>query len=144
MSGHSAATRLEMGRTVSVSNGHAQFEADRTDEVVTEHRPWGHFHRYVANEPVTVKTITVEAGQRLSLQRHDNRSELWQILDEPLQVVVGERQWLAQSGELIWVRRGCAHRISNPGAEAARVLEIAFGDFTEDDIERIEDDYTRD
>jgi len=115
-----------------------------TEAVRTVDRPWGHFQQFVANEPVTVKTITVEPGHRLSLQRHDRRGELWQILDGPMDVVVGDRAWLAQPDELVWIPQGSAHRIGNPGDQPGRVLEIAFGAFEEEDIERLEDDYQRD
>lgn len=117
---------------------------DGTEAVRTVDRPWGHFQQFVANQPVTVKTITVQPGHRLSLQRHDLRGEMWHILDGPMDVVVGEKAWRAQPEELIWVPRGSAHRIGNPGDVPARVLEIAFGAFEEEDIERLEDDYERD
>lgn len=121
----------------------SQRDASGTEDVRTVERPWGHFRQFVANEPVTVKTITVRPGHRLSLQRHDRRGELWQILDGPMDVVVGDRAWLAQPNELVWIPQGCAHRIGNPGDEPGRVLEIAFGAFEEEDIERLEDDYDR-
>lgn len=116
---------------------------DRSAEVFVSHRPWGRFQQFVANEPVTVKTITVEAGHRLSLQRHRQRSEMWQVLDGPLEVTVQERCWRAQRGEVVWVPCGAVHRIANTGTRPGRVLEIAFGPFTEDDVERLADDYDR-
>lgn len=119
-------------------------ERGRIDAVSTTQAPWGSYRRYVANEPVTVKVITVQPGQRLSLQRHTQRAELWQVLDAPMDVVVDDRQWQAAPGELVWVPCGSAHRLANPGAAPARLLEIAFGEFAEDDIERLQDDYHRD
>jgi len=112
--------------------------------VRTTTRPWGHFEQLATQETVTVKTITVSPGERLSLQRHRRRAELWQILDGPMSVVVGSHGWLAEPGELVWVPRGQRHRMANPGTRPRRVLEIAFGDFTEEDVERLEDDYHRD
>lgn len=118
--------------------------SDPTERVHVEERPWGRFQQFVANERVTVKTVTVEPGHRLSLQRHSHRGEMWQVLDVPLEVTVGERTWHAGSGELVWVPPGEVHRLGNPGTEVGRVLEIAFGDFDEADIERLQDDYARD
>ena len=117
--------------------------SDPSPDVQVEERPWGRFQQFVANEQVTVKTITVEPGHRLSLQRHRQRGELWQVLDHPVEVTVGDRTWLAPPGELVWVGQGTAHRLGNPGEQPARVLEIAFGAFDEADIERLEDDYDR-
>ena len=43
----------------------------------------------------------------------------------------------------MWIPRGATHRVSNPHDVPGRFLEIALGDFDEDDIERLEDDYAR-
>lgn len=118
-------------------------KTDPSERVHVEERPWGRFQQFVANETVTVKTITVEPGHRLSLQRHQHRGELWQVLDHPVEVTVGRRTWQAEPGELVWVPQGEVHRLCNVGQERARVLEIAFGAFDECDIERLDDDYER-
>ncbi len=106
-------------------------------------RPWGQFQQLVSNERVTVKIITVQPGHRLSLQKHGHRGEFWQVLDVPIDITVDERQWVAQPGEQVWVPCGAVHRMGNSGSEPGRLLEIAFGDFDEADIERLEDDYAR-
>ncbi|SOC56979.1 phosphomannose isomerase type II C-terminal cupin domain [Ornithinimicrobium cerasi] len=116
---------------------------DRTRDVFVTERPWGRFQQFASNEVVTVKTITVEPGQRLSLQTHGHRAEMWHVLDGEVDVQVGERTWVARTGEMVWVPEGSVHRLGNPGTEPARVLELAFGEFDEADITRLEDDYTR-
>lgn len=117
---------------------------DRTRDVFVVERPWGQFQQFATNERVTVKTVTIAPGQRLSLQHHAERNEMWQVLDHPVDITLGERTWSAQPGELIWVPVGTLHRMGNSGEEPARVLELAFGDFDEADITRLEDDYRRD
>lgn len=116
---------------------------DPRADVFTVERPWGQFQQFVSNETVTVKIITVEPGHRLSLQTHDHRGEFWQVLDVPIEVTVGERTWCAEPGEPVWVPCGTVHRMANKGDRAGRLLEIAFGDFDEADIVRLEDDYAR-
>lgn len=117
--------------------------SDPRDNIFSSLRPWGGFEQFTLNEQTTVKVIRVAPGQRLSLQRHRLRGELWQVLDGPLEVTVGERTWLADAGEAIWVAQGETHRAANPGTHDARFLEVAFGHFDEDDIERLQDDYDR-
>jgi mannose-6-phosphate isomerase-like protein (cupin superfamily) len=51
-------------------------------EPLVVEKPWGRFIQYVLNEPVTVKILEVKAGEQLSLQAHNHRSELWVPLDE--------------------------------------------------------------
>lgn len=110
-------------------------------DVVT--RPWGRFDQLTHNETTTVKIITVEPAARLSLQRHEHRAERWQVLAGPLAVEVDGRAWEAQVGEVVWVPRGAVHRMANTGDTPAQVLEIGYGHFDEDDIERLQDDYAR-
>ena len=116
---------------------------DPRSHIVISNRPWGSFKRFVLNQNVTVKVMTVQPGERLSLQKHAERGELWQILDGPLEVTTGDQTWVAERGEDIWVPCGTAHRISNPSQTPGRVLEVAFGRFDEEDIHRIEDAYGR-
>ncbi len=116
---------------------------DPRDQIFTVHRPWGNFQQFVSNERVTVKIITVEPGHRLSLQTHSHRGEFWHVLDVPIEVTVGERTWTAEVGEAVWVPVGSVHRMANKGDRAGRLLEIAYGDFDESDIVRLEDDYAR-
>lgn len=111
--------------------------------VQTHPRPWGDFRQFTLNEPATVKIISVEPGARLSKQRHEHRSELWEVLDGPMDILVDEHSWTALPGEQIWVPRGAVHRMGNSTTRPTRILEVAFGDFDESDIERLEDDYAR-
>lgn len=118
-------------------------ERDRTEDVFVAERPWGHFQQFATNEPVTVKTITVNPGHRLSLQTHGHRAEMWHILEGVADIQVGEERWTASRGDMVWVPPGALHRLGNSGSSVVRVLELAFGDFDEADITRLEDDYTR-
>jgi mannose-1-phosphate guanylyltransferase/mannose-6-phosphate isomerase len=110
---------------------------------LTSDRPWGSFTQYCLNEPVTVKIITVNAGAELSLQRHQGRSELWIPLDWGLRVEVDGKTWEPAVHEEIWIPAGAIHRLSAPDGEGGRILEVAFGRFDEDDIERLSDRYGR-
>ncbi len=110
---------------------------------LVSHRPWGGFTQFCLNEPVTVKIITVDPGCELSLQRHRRRAELWLPLDPTLQVEVDGRVWCPTVQEPVWIPAGVAHRLSAPGGQGGRLLEVAFGHFDEDDIERLSDRYGR-
>ena len=121
----------------------ADTRRDRTRDVFVVERPWGRFQQFTTNEPVTVKTITIEPGCRLSLQTHGHRAEMWQVLDGAADVQVDDRCWTAGPGDMVWVPPGAVHRIGNSTAGVTRVLELAFGAFDEADITRLQDDYAR-
>jgi mannose-6-phosphate isomerase len=110
--------------------------------VTVDERPWGRFRQYTHNEPTTVKLITVEAGHRLSLQRHRSRDELWVVLDDGLEIQIGDDVVTAVAGQEFFIPRGTLHRVG-AGRGTGRFVEICFGDFDEDDIERVEDAYGR-
>lgn len=118
-------------------------DRDRSQDVFIVERPWGRFQQYTLNEPSTVKTITIEPGRRLSLQRHQDRAEMWQVLAGPVDVTIDDRSWSVAVGEMVWVPPGAVHRLGNSGEQPALVLELAFGAFDEADIERLQDDYAR-
>lgn len=116
---------------------------DPRPDMFSSTRPWGNFQQFTLNEATTVKIITVAPGARLSLQTHEQRAEFWQVLDGPIDVMVGDETWSAQTGEQIWVAQGSVHRMGNSSDRPGRVLEIGYGTFDEDDIVRLEDDYQR-
>lgn len=105
-------------------------------------RPWGVFHQYAHNEEVTVSLMAVKPGQRLSLQSHTGRAELWIVLDEGAAVQVDETMHYPKAGERIWIPPHAKHRLTSTGPEV-RVLEVAFGNWQQEDITRYEDDFDR-
>jgi mannose-6-phosphate isomerase len=48
-----------------------------------------------------------------------------------------------EPGEKLFIPRETVHRLSSVGEGEARVLEISFGEFDEDDIVRLDDVYGR-
>jgi mannose-6-phosphate isomerase len=105
-------------------------------------RPWGAFDQYAFNQDVTVSLMTVQPGQRLSLQSHTGRSELWIVLDEGAEIMVDEQVLHPMRMEEIWIPVGAKHRLASLGTEV-RVLEVAFGNWQQEDILRFSDDYER-
>lgn len=106
-------------------------------------RPWGSFRQFAFNRDCTVSLMTVLPGQRLSLQSHTGRAELWIVLDDGAVVQVGEEQREYRAGEEIWIPANEKHRLGCRGPQPVRVLEVAFGNWQQDDITRYADDYRR-
>jgi len=106
-------------------------------------RPWGFFRQFANNEDCTVSLMTVLPGQRLSLQSHTGRAELWIVIDDGAIVQVGATIKKYKEGEEIWIPVRERHRLSCQGDQPVRVLEIAFGNWQQEDINRYDDDYTR-
>ena len=106
-------------------------------------RPWGWFKQYAHNQACTVSLMTVLPGQRLSLQSHTGRAELWVVIDDGAVVQVGDTERTCQAGEEIWIGPNEKHRLSCRSDKPARVFEIAFGNWQQADITRFADDFQR-
>ena len=107
-----------------------------------EERPWGSFEKFHENRSCTVKLIHVNANCRLSLQYHQQRSEFWQVVKGLAIVELDGRTAVLKEGESIEIPKMTKHRLG-AGKEPCTIIEIAYGKFDEQDIVRLEDDYSR-
>jgi len=107
-----------------------------------DERPWGIYERFTLNEPSTVKIITVNAHEAFSLQTHAHREEFWHIISGEAKVTIGDETRSAKAGDDFFIRTATAHRMEAGDAPCV-FLEIAYGEFDEHDITRLEDKYGR-
>lgn len=106
-------------------------------------RPWGKFRSYPYNQARSIKIITVNPGQALSLQYHNRRSEFWVVLDNGLEITVADKVWEPKENEEIFIPRKAPHCLRCLGQKPARVMEIWIGNSDEEDIVRLKDEYGR-
>jgi mannose-6-phosphate isomerase len=118
-------------------------EQEYRSRIFEDRRPWGRFRSFPHREASSIKIITVDPGGILSLQYHERRSELWIVLDEGLEVTVGDRVWKPGRQEEIFIPVGTPHRMRGVGDRPARILELWLGPSEESDIIRLEDSYGR-
>lgn len=105
-------------------------------------KPWGKFEQFTHNELTTVKVVSVNPNSSLSLQYHNNRGEFWRIISGHPLVTVGENTTLANPGDEFTIEKLQYHQLEAKDDDV-QVLEIAYGNFDEDDIIRIKDKYGR-
>jgi len=122
---------------------HLPEEAEYRSRIFEDERPWGRFRSFPHEEASSIKIITVDPGGELSLQYHERRSEFWVVLDEGLEITVGERTWRPRLREEIFIPAGTPHRMRGVGRHPARILELWLGSSEESDIIRLEDRYGR-
>jgi mannose-6-phosphate isomerase-like protein (cupin superfamily) len=135
-------------------------------------RPWGGFLRFTEEslEPFfeaywqgvdtgkqegrrDPKVLLVAPAQRLSLQLHHRRAELWRVLDGPVLVMHGPDEQHLESdilfnGDVIHLPCGHLHRLVGSLTSWGRVAEIwehvdPSNPSNESDIVRLQDDYAR-
>lgn len=116
-----------------------------TEVHVTEYRPWGSFTVLEAGERYKIKRITVNPGEKLSLQMHHHRSEHWIVVKGTAKVSIGEKEFFLHENESVFVPKSTLHRLENPGKLPLEIIEVQVGEYLEeDDIIRFEDIYERD
>jgi len=106
-------------------------------------RPWGWFESLGSGEGYQVKRLLIRAGNRISLQRHQHRSEHWIVVAGEGSLECEGKAIPAQAGTCLAIPLGAIHRASASDADLL-IVEVQRGDWlSEDDIERLSDDYGR-
>lgn len=100
------------------------------------------YERFTLNEQSTVKIITVNPGEAFSLQTHAEREEFWHIISGTGSVTVGDKTSDAKAGDNFFIPKSAMHRLEG-GPSGCMFLEVAYGTFSESDINRVEDKYGR-
>lgn len=107
-------------------------------------RPWGYYEVLADEADHKVKRMTILPGGRLSLQRHQRRSEHWYVIQGEATATLGSETVRLSPGSSVDVPLRTVHRIENLSKAPFVYIEVHRGEyFGEDDIERFEDDYGR-
>lgn len=109
-------------------------------------RPWGGFIKFIDNKPSTVKIHYLKKGESFSLQSHQLRKEFWYLIDGKIKVTLGKnlknlKKKTLKEGQSVHIPKKLLHRAE--GITGSKILEIAFGKFSENDIIRYQDEYGR-
>jgi mannose-1-phosphate guanylyltransferase len=121
------------------ARGHASYKLHRTVA-----RPWGTYTILEEGPGFKIKRIEVKPGGSLSLQLHHRRSEHWVVVRGTATVTRGDRVFDLPQGESTFIPSETKHRLENRGAEVLALIEVACGDYIEeDDIVRFDDKYGR-
>ena len=111
-------------------------------DVYVEERPWGKFEKYIENEKCTVKILYLNPNQQTSLQYHHKRDERWKLIKGSIIIYLNDDEYRLAENDSFYICRGSKHRIVNLEGTSV-ILEISTGEFDENDIVRLEDDYNR-
>jgi cytidyltransferase-like protein len=109
------------------------------------HRDWGHYRVLYENLGSTkVKELVVEPGQRLSMQRHQHRTELWYVAEGTASVFTVDEDNEIQHVTDISVHQNFLvfqyrwHQLANLTDQPLKIVEIQYGKHCiEEDIERL-------
>ena len=107
-------------------------------------KPWGSYQILEEAVKFKEKKIIVNAGGKLSLQKHEHRTEHWIIAEGEAEVVIGDKTQILKENDTIFIPAKTKHRLVNNTSKILVVIEMWYGDILdENDIERFEDIYMR-
>ena len=107
-------------------------------------RPWWNYEVLIDGEGFKFKVIEVSPHKRMSLQRHQQRSEHWVVVEGQATVTSGDKVFIRHPNESTYIPMDTIHRLENKLDTPLKIVEVQCGSYTEeDDIERFEDDYNR-
>ncbi len=108
------------------------------------YRPWGSYEVLEDAPNFKIKKIIVKPYKRLSLQKHLHRSEHWVVVSGEALVTIDYKETLLKNNQSIYIEKQKLHRLENKLDTDLILIEVQVGDYLgDDDIIRIEDDYSR-
>lgn len=125
----------------------AELKLDKPNLVdvhLTAHRPWGIYTILEENSGFKIKKIIVKPGKKLSLQKHHHRNEHWIVVSGTATVTIEDKEFFVRPNESTYIKMGEVHRLENSGKIDLVLIEVQVGEYLEeDDIIRLEDDFSR-
>ncbi|EJX1326870.1 mannose-1-phosphate guanylyltransferase/mannose-6-phosphate isomerase, partial [Vibrio parahaemolyticus] len=118
----------------------------RTEHLVHRevYRPWGKYDSIDFGVRDHVKRITVNPGEKLSIQMHHHRAEHWIVVSGTARVTNDDKTFLVTEDQSTYIPLGVVHALENPGKIPLEMIEVQTGSYLgEDDIVRFEDRYGR-
>tara|TARA_R100001369_G_scaffold79292_1_gene109317 strand:+ start:102 stop:464 length:363 start_codon:yes stop_codon:yes gene_type:complete len=102
-------------------------------------RSWGYYRNLYLGDGFKVKELIINPKSALSMQRHQHRSETWNLISGKAHVKTDTCILYLDTPQVI--PKNTWHQGCNVSDEPAHIVEIWQGDIlTEDDIERIDDE----
>ncbi|MFH1772697.1 MAG: phosphomannose isomerase type II C-terminal cupin domain [Candidatus Omnitrophota bacterium] len=107
-------------------------------------RPWGSYTVLSEGAGFKVKLVEVMPHKKLSLQKHNKRSEHWVVVEGRAKVTHEKNEHYLGENESIYIPIEGIHRLENLDDIILKIVEVQCGSYLEeDDIERIDDDFGR-
>lgn len=114
-------------------------------DAVRVEKPWGYELIWARTARYAGKLLVIEAGKRLSLQKHLHKEESIYVLQGPLYLHLEDAAGNVQvhklaAGEHRHIASECIHRFEAREAQV-QLMEVSSPEL--DDVVRLEDDYGR-
>jgi quercetin dioxygenase-like cupin family protein len=107
-------------------------------------KPWGHEKIWAKTDKYVGKVLTIDPGEKLSRQYHENKDETIYVLDGVLVLELGQDdeiiKMVMKKGASFHIKPGTVHRFAAP-SDGCELMEVSTPEL--DDVVRLEDAYGR-
>jgi len=108
------------------------------------YRPWGKYTNLFNGKGFLVKELVINSKSSISLQKHNHRSEYWNIISGKPKITINNKKFFKKVNETAFIPQGSKHRIENIFKIPVKIMEIQTGSILkETDIVRYKDIYGR-
>ena len=107
-------------------------------------RPWGKYTNLFNGKGFLVKELVINSKSSISLQKHNHRSEYWNIISGKPKITINNKKFFKKVNETAFIPQGAKHRIENFFMKPVKIMEVQTGSILkETDIVRYKDIYGR-
>ena len=108
------------------------------------YRPWGKYTNLFNGKGFLVKELVINSKSSISLQKHNHRSEYWNIISGKPKITINNKKFFKKVNETAFIPQGAKHRIENLFMKPVKIMEVQTGSILkETDIVRYKDIYGR-
>ena len=108
------------------------------------YRPWGKYTNLFNGKGFLVKELVINSKSSISLQKHNHRSEYWNIISGKPKITINNKKFFKKVNETAFIPQGAKHRIENFFMKPVKIMEVQTGSILkETDIVRYKDIYGR-
>lgn len=108
------------------------------DTVPHMQRTWGNWWVIEKGDGYKVKRLEIYPNESVSMQYHNHRDELWNIVKGRAKVMIEGRMFEATSGDSFRINKKEIHKITCISKEPLLAIEVQIGNITnETDIVRV-------
>ena len=106
-------------------------------EQARQFRPWGWFETLVSSDAYQVRRVHLYPNTRMSLQKHQKRSEKWIVTSGVAEVRIDDKLLRLIQNQSVDIPMQAAHQLANKEDTPLTLIEVRTGNYLgDDDVER--------
>ena len=101
------------------------FVEDVGGQVMFAEKSWGKYKIIDAEEESLTILITLNAGAKMSYHSHENRNEVWTIIEGKGKTIIDGMEQIVKPGDVVTMEAGCRHTII--AETELKLIEVQLG-----------------